>query len=412
LIRRALAALLVLGSIAVRPSLAGESWFGVYVGGKKAGWMVTRRGEYRIEKRMRLELRSKGRDLSLRVDETWVFASAPPHALKRAYRVRNGRVVAEARDVAGYTWRDASAADAFLAGKPKDGDVFRGRAYDLAAGQVTEATIRVARSGAGTNADGHELAWDGRGRLVVIRTPSLEMRREPEAEAREGGRGGDLYALGLAPVDRHLGPSEYVAKLRLRAVGEGRAHVRGANAEGIVTLPARPRPATRAEVAAALRATRRYPLRHPRLVAEAGKLRRKAATPEGRARAALHFARNYLRAELPGREAVTAVEVLEARRGDCTESAVLFVALARALGVPAREVEGYLYLGDEEKAFGGHRWCEVVLDGRWREVDPSWGQFSVDAAHVALEPGGLRKTRGTLRFEVLDVEQDPIPGDD
>ena len=46
---------------------------------------------------------------------------------------------------------------------------------------------------------------------------------------------------------------------------------------------------------------------------------------------------------------------------------MLFVALARAAGIPSREAGGYMYMGDKLKAFGGHAWCEVVLDGHWVE---------------------------------------------
>ncbi|MBI4501610.1 MAG: transglutaminase domain-containing protein, partial [Gemmatimonadetes bacterium] len=40
----------------------------------------------------------------------------------------------------------------------------------------------------------------------------------------------------------------------------------------------------------------------------------------------------------------SAVQVLETRRGDCNEHTVLFVALARALGIPARTAAGLVYL--------------------------------------------------------------------
>ena len=36
----------------------------------------------------------------------------------------------------------------------------------------------------------------------------------------------------------------------------------------------------------------------------------------------------------------TAVEILKERRGDCSEHAVLFVALCRAAGIPARRCSG------------------------------------------------------------------------
>ena len=40
----------------------------------------------------------------------------------------------------------------------------------------------------------------------------------------------------------------------------------------------------------------------------------------------------------------SAVEVLETRRGDCNEHTILFVALARAIGLPARPAAGLVYV--------------------------------------------------------------------
>jgi len=41
-----------------------------------------------------------------------------------------------------------------------------------------------------------------------------------------------------------------------------------------------------------------------------------------------------------------AIEVLEHLQGDCTEHSILFIGLARAAGIPAREVAGLVYVDD------------------------------------------------------------------
>lgn len=57
-------------------------------------------------------------------------------------------------------------------------------------------------------------------------------------------------------------------------------------------------------------------------------------------------------------------------RGDCTEYADLVVALARANGIPARMVGGYVAVSDfVVRAQDYHNWAEVYLDGSWRIVD-------------------------------------------
>lgn len=73
--------------------------------------------------------------------------------------------------------------------------------------------------------------------------------------------------------------------------------------------------------------------------------------------------------------------VLENRRGVCTEYSTLFVALARANGIPARYVEGYAY-GEKFNGWLGHAWAEAYA-GEWVPVDPTWLEVgSLDALHV------------------------------
>ena len=47
---------------------------------------------------------------------------------------------------------------------------------------------------------------------------------------------------------------------------------------------------------------------------------------------------------------LTVADIMEKKSGDCTEHALLFVTLARALGIPAREVSG-IYYADELGGF-------------------------------------------------------------
>ena len=82
-----------------------------------------------------------------------------------------------------------------------------------------------------------------------------------------------------------------------------------------------------------------------------------------------------------------ALEALESGRGDCTEHSVLFVGLARALGIPARVAVGIAYW-PPGGGFGWHAWGEVWANGRWYTVDPTWDQPIADATHIKLAGGG------------------------
>jgi hypothetical protein len=74
--------------------------------------------------------------------------------------------------------------------------------------------------------------------------------------------------------------------------------------------------------------------------------------------------------------------------------------------VPSREVAGLLYIGDDAKAFGGHAWNEVVLDGVWVPVDASLNQTELDAGHISFgedraASGAMLQSLGKLSFKVI-----------
>jgi transglutaminase-like putative cysteine protease len=96
-----------------------------------------------------------------------------------------------------------------------------------------------------------------------------------------------------------------------------------------------------------------------------------------------------------------AVQVLETRQGDCNEHTVLYVALARALGLPARTAVGLVYVNGQ---FFYHAWPEVWLD-EWVAVDPTFGQYPADASHIRFVIGGLAQQVEIVRLiGNLDIE--------
>lgn len=92
----------------------------------------------------------------------------------------------------------------------------------------------------------------------------------------------------------------------------------------------------------------------------------------------------------------SAVQVLDTKSGDCNEHTALYVALARAVGLPARTAVGVMYVPRLGR-FYYHAWPEVWL-GQWVAVDPTWGQFPADASHLRLVIGGLARQVGLVRI--------------
>ncbi len=82
----------------------------------------------------------------------------------------------------------------------------------------------------------------------------------------------------------------------------------------------------------------------------------------------------------------SAVDVLDAMRGDCNEHTALFVALARAAGIPSAVCNGIVYI--DHGRFGYHAWPAVWV-GDWVAMDPTFGMPVADATHIILAMGSL-----------------------
>ena len=91
----------------------------------------------------------------------------------------------------------------------------------------------------------------------------------------------------------------------------------------------------------------------------------------------------------------SALQVLEARQGDCNEHTVLYVALARAIGLPTRTAVG---LVNVRGRFYYHAWPEVYYNNNWVAVDPTLGQFPADASHLRFLIGGLARQVELIRL--------------
>jgi transglutaminase-like putative cysteine protease len=111
----------------------------------------------------------------------------------------------------------------------------------------------------------------------------------------------------------------------------------------------------------------------------------------------------------------SAREVLRTKVGDCNEHTALYVAMARAVGLPARIAVGLAY---SRGAFYYHAWPEVYIDegrgrGLWLPVDPTFNQFPADATHVRMTRGGLDRQAailpliGHLKMNIIDLELAP-----
>jgi transglutaminase-like putative cysteine protease len=102
----------------------------------------------------------------------------------------------------------------------------------------------------------------------------------------------------------------------------------------------------------------------------------------------------------PTHAATTAAEAFSLRRGVCQDITHIFVAAARALGVPARYVGGHFHRADGViTQDAGHAWAEAYVENLgWVGFDPTNGICITDA-HVRVAVGldylGAAPVRGT-----------------
>lgn len=175
-----------------------------------------------------------------------------------------------------------------------------------------------------------------------------------------------------------------------------------------VALPLDPAPFARE-----LEATALMPVGHARLaeaVAEAAGGSRDARTVAERLARWVHD--SLAKASCDVAQA-SALEILEERRGDCSEHALLYVALCRAAGVPARLCSGYVHIGSD---WGSHAWAEVWL-GRWVGADPTTGEVGTAARYLFFgyqdAPDSFpavvtQRIQGRMALRSLALEEDGV----
>lgn len=135
------------------------------------------------------------------------------------------------------------------------------------------------------------------------------------------------------------------------------------------------------------------------LAAEAQKLAKGKTDAREVAMAIIKFVSERLKGGSGETGAASALQAYKERQGDCTEHSALFVALARASGLPARQVGGVVYAAAEDGSgsiMGYHAWSEVWL-GRWVPVDATVNELGTSARYILFEIDEPGETHGSGR---------------
>jgi transglutaminase/protease-like cytokinesis protein 3 len=448
-------------------------WYGVYLKDEKKqkdikiGYVRNERKRSRShiveEQILSMKLLSFGKKTEISSNQTVTFDASAPHRMTSASLIEKSgslekrttitwlpeqAVYESVHEVAGqkrterlkdvdYTLADSSAAEVWVQKNPRVGDIIVTRQFEVSEQKMDVQTNKVLSSKkslvGGVNVHFYEVEsasklrefkainrYDDQGNTLSAVVFIFELRKETEEQAKDTQFSQDLFVLGLVKIDKGIGATNKVNELIVEVDGKEtdvfadgpRQNVtvtdKGTRLIKLGKKHGKEQKATEAEIKEALAETNSYPITNPKIKELADKVTAGARTDEAKVAKIVAFVHDFVEPKLTA-NAPNIHDLLEKKQGDCKSYALLFNNLARAAGVPAREVSGLLYVGDEMKAFGGHAWNEVVLNGVWVPVDASMGETEVNATHVCFgtehkATKNLLSSLGKLSFRLVEVK--------
>jgi hypothetical protein len=260
---------------------------------------------------------------------------------------------------------------------------------------------------------------DGQGRTLKEESPAgLSLVRQSLEEAKDVSSRAvplDIVAQTSIPVAKAISDPQSRSELQLKLSGinlanfplnGGRQRLSGSDLEirreDVQRLSAKTIPNREPRLISYLQPTPFLQADHPNIRA----LTAKILNGESDSYRAAVKIKDWVYREIAKQPTVSipnALEVLRTKKGDCNEHTVLFNALARAAGIPAKTVVGIVYL---RGAFYYHAWSEIWL-GEWVSLDSVLNQFPADVTHVKFLEGEIDRQLdilqliGNLKIEVL-----------
>lgn len=444
-------------------STFSQDWYGVYFNDKKIGYFTSKRekaegGKVRDSIEMKLKIASFGKKDEMTLTQEMLFEEAAPYRLLRAESatlsgavsvktvvekvekgyaatVTTGKIETK-KDLGDidFTLADAMASELWMRGAPKERDTITYRDFsledlkvDLQTTKILERKVSLVK---GVNVEFVEVETvshrskklamktlhDEKGRLLSGTIAIFELRRETEAQAKNTEFSSDLFVLGQVKVDQGLGRPEKLDELVLEVLGKGGAFIPDGvwqkieNKEGtrILRLGKKHGNGDKVgdkDIKEALEETTALPITHEKVKELAKEAVGDAKTVEDKIKNLVSFTYKYIRPALTT-DPPEIHHLMERKSGDCKCYARLFCVLARANGIPCREVSGFVYMGDSVKAFGGHAWNEVIVDGAWVPLDASMNRTQATVGHIFLgterDAAGILETIGKLNFKLVE----------
>ena len=337
-----------------------------------------------------------------------------------------------------YTLKDYTAVQSWIAQNPIAGAAIKYRHLNLATLNIQENTARIEAIhdavASGVRITYYNVITKGCDELEIQEVfgadgtaysiflgQQFECRLEPQALATKIDTPVDLFVSNTVAINRLLGDSEKVTLLKFSIDHISGALLGDAPGQSVTPDPASDSfiatinpagahqlTATDEEIKKNLAATTDIPANHPKIISLARKAVGDAGTTAEKVGRLVKFVYQYLEDDYTANP-LTVLDIIAKKKGDCSEHAQLFTAMARSLKIPCRTVGGLIYLGDAFQEFGLHAWNEVVINGVWVPVDPAWDQTLIDATHIRFpvdisQEWQIMAAIGKMKLTVLQVE--------
>lgn len=265
---------------------------------------------------------------------------------------------------------------------------------------------------------------DNNGRLIRGNLGPITFRLEEEDTARKlDSEGVDLIEASSVPTNVRMGDPRKLKQVLLKISGikynlpnsQRQLQTTDGKGGGWVTLminrdfqSADKDPLSKEQLSKYLKSTPTIQSDNDLIKAKAQEITAGQETPKDKAKHIQEWVHNLIGKDV-NRNSNTALEVLERKAGDCTEHALLFNALARAAGIPSREVTGLMYTQSPQPLFYWHAWNEIHDGKRWISVDPTWDEVFVDAGHLKISDDDTIKIAnsfGKVKIEIISFQTD------
>lgn len=256
------------------------------------------------------------------------------------------------------------------------------------------------------------------GRIIEYRLESIDVAKKLD------DRLVDLIQISAVTLDKKLGDPFKIKSLKLSFVGEDAFEVPQSHRQiiskgkdGALVMEIKRdiilksgAPLLPDEKKRSLTPSISSPSDNPKIIALATKIVGDASTDFEKASRLVKWIFSSLEKTM-AKNSDNALDVLDKKAGDCTEHTLLFITLARALGIPAREVGGIAYMaGEKTPKMGWHAWAEFHDGKQWITADPTWNQTLVDGTHIKFSEGSTDlkwlNILGGLTLKVIDFQID------